>query len=201
MEWNKQYLCWDLYKMKIKEIQRIDKIPEDKFSYIKFVDKAAKDAEKKPGKLELYDGLNIMWAETSNIVRIIAYMDKKPAGYLALKKFKDAYKVYTIGVKPEFRGKGIASTLYDYAISKTKLYSDTMETPAMRKLWTQIFDNYDIKGIDIETGETFDIEYDSNELKAVDPDIDLYSNDEDKRYYLVVQQSLRESLWSKFAGL
>ena len=187
--------------MKIKEIQRIDKIPEDKFSYIKFIDKAAKDAEKKPGKLELYDGLDIMWTETSNIVRIIAYMDKQPAGYLALKKFKDAYKVYTIGVKPEFRGKGIASTLYNYAISKTKLYSDTMETPAMRKLWTQIYDNYDIKGIDIETGETFDIEYGANELKAVDPNINLYSNDEDKKYYLVVQQSLRESLWAKFAGL
>mgnify|MGYP003347193691 CR=1 FL=1 len=103
---------------KIKEIQRIDKIPEDKFSYIKFVDKAAADAAKKPGNVENYDGLDIMWAETKNLVRIIAYMDKKPAGYLALKKFKDAYKVYTIGVKPEFRGKGIASTLYDYAISE-----------------------------------------------------------------------------------
>mgnify|MGYP003339510901 FL=1 len=186
---------------KIKEIQRIDKIPEDKFSYIKFVDKAAADAAKKPGNIENYDGLDIMWAETKNIVRIIAYMDKKPAGYLALKKFKDAYKVYTIGVKPEFRGKGIASTLYDYAISKTKLYSDTMETPAMRKLWTQIFDNYDIKGIDIETGETFDIEYGANELKAVNPEINLYSNDEDHKYYLVVNKSLRENLWLRFAGL
>ena len=78
---------------KIKEIQRIDKIPEDKFSYIKFVDKAAADAAKKHGNVENYDGLDIMWAGTKNIVRIIAYMDKKPAGYLALKKFKDAYKV------------------------------------------------------------------------------------------------------------
>ena len=60
-----------------------------------------------------------------------------------------------------------------------------METPAMRRLWTQIFDNYDIKGIDIETGETFDIEYGANELKAVDPDINLYSNDEDHKYYYV----------------
>ena len=78
------------YMKKIKEIQRIDKIPEDKFSYIKFVDKAAADAGKKPGNVENYDGLDIMWAETKNIVRIIAYMDNKPAGYMALKKFKDA---------------------------------------------------------------------------------------------------------------
>lgn len=187
--------------MKIKEIQRIDKIPEDKFSYIKFVDKAAKDAEKKPGSIEEHDGFDMMWAETPNIVRIIAYEDKRPLGYLALKKFKDGHKVYTIGVKPEGRGKGIASALYDYAISKTKLYSDTMETPAMRKLWTKIYNKYNIKGIDIETGEIFDVESGGEELKAVNPDINLYLDDEDKRYYLVVQESLRESLWLEFAGL
>jgi GNAT superfamily N-acetyltransferase len=185
----------------VKEIQRIDKIPEEEFSYVKFVDKASADAEKKPGKKEEFEGLQLMWSEAKSIVRIIAYEDNKPMGYLALKKFKDAYKVYTIGVKPEARGKGIASILYDYAISKTKLYSDTMETPAMRKLWTKIYRKYDISGLDLETGKKFEIDVDGDELKSLDPDINLYSDNEDKRYFLVVQKGLRENRWLSLAGL
>lgn len=187
---------------RIKEIQRIDPIPEDEFGYDKFVKKAAKDASKDKQDKEEFQGTEFVWAENKkgNMVRIIAYDDNEPLGYLALKKFKDAWKVYTIGVRPAARGKGIASKLYDFAISKTKLYSDTMETPSMRKLWTKIYKKYDISGLDVNSGKTFDIEAKGDELISKDPEIDLYS-DQDKGIYLVVQKGLRESRWLKLAGI
>lgn len=187
---------------RIKEIQRIDPIPEDKFGYDKFVTKSASDAEKIKQEKEEFQGTEFLWSESKNgkMVRIIAYDDNEPIGYLALKKFKDAWKVYTIGVRPMARGKGIASKLYDYAISKTKLYSDTMETPAMRKLWTKIYKNYDISGLDMNTGKTFEIEANGDELVSKDPNINLYS-DKDDGIFLVVQKGLRESRWLKLAGL
>jgi len=187
---------------RIKEIQRIDPIPEDKFGYDKFVTKSASDAEKIKKEREEFQGTEFLWSESKNgkMVRIIAYDNKQPIGYLALKKFKDAWKVYTIGVRPMARGKGIASKLYDYAISKTKLYSDTMETPAMRKLWTKIYKNYDISGLDTNTGKTFEIEANGDELVSKDPNINLYS-DKDDGIFLVVQKGLRESRWLKLAGL
>ena len=187
---------------RIKEIQRIDPIPEDKFGYDKFVTKSAGDAEKVKKEKEDFQGTEFLWSESKNgkMVRIIAYDGNEPIGYLALKKFRDAWKVYTIGVRPMARGKGIASKLYDFAISKTKLYSDTMETPAMRKLWTKIYKNYDISGLDINTGKTFDIEAKGDELVSKDPNIDLYS-DKDDGIFLVIQKGLRESRWLKLAGL
>jgi predicted GNAT family acetyltransferase len=187
---------------RIKEIQRIDPIPEDKFGYDKFVTKSASDAEKIKQEKEEFQGTEFLWSESKNgkMVRIIAYDNNEPIGYLALKKFKDAWKVYTIGVRPMARGKGIASKLYDYAISKTKLYSDTMETPAMRKLWTKIYKNYDISGLDMNTGKTFEIEANGDELVSKDPNINLYS-DKDDGIFLVVQKGLRESRWLKLAGL
>lgn len=187
---------------RIKEIQRIDPIPEDKFGYDKFVTKSASDAEKIKQEKEEFQGTEFLWSESKNgkMVRIIAYDDNEPIGYLALKKFKDAWKVYTIGVRPAARGKGIASKLYDFAISKTKLYSDTMETPAMRKLWTKIYKNYDISGLDINSGKTFDVEAKGDELVSLDPNISLYS-DKDDGIFLVVQKGLRESLWLELAGL
>lgn len=188
---------------RIKEIQRIDPIPEDEFGYDKFVKKAAKDAGRDKQEKEEFQGTEFVWAENKkgNMVRIIAYDRNEPIGYLALKKFKDAWKVYTIGVRPAARGKGIASKLYDFAISKTKLYSDTMETPSMRKLWTKIYKNYDISGLDVQTGKKFDIEASGNELKSLNPEIDLYSDNEDNRYFLVVQKGLKESRWLKLAGI
>ena len=187
---------------RIKEIQRIDPIPEDEFGYDKFVKKAAKDASKDKQEKEEFQGTEFVWAENKkgNMVRIIAYDDNEPLGYLALKKFKDAWKVYTIGVRPAARGKGIASKLYDFAISKTKLYSDTMETPAMRKLWTKIYKNYDISGLDINSGKTFDVEAKGDELVSLDPNISLYS-DKDDGIFLVVQKGLRESRWLELAGV
>ena len=187
---------------RIKEIQRIDPIPEDKFGYDKFVTKSASDAEKIKQEKEEFQGTEFLWSESKNgkMVRIIAYDNNEPIGYLALKKFKDAWKVYTIGVRPMARGKGIASKLYDYAISKTKLYSDTMETPAMRKLWTKIYKNYDISSLDTNTGKTFEIEANGDELVSKDPNINLYS-DKDDGIFLVVQKGLRESRWLKLAGL
>jgi len=187
---------------RIKEIQRIDPIPEDKFGYDKFVTKSASDAEKIKQEKEEFQGTEFLWSESKNgkMVRIIAYDNNEPIGYLALKKFKDAWKVYTIGVRPMARGKGIASKLYDYAISKTKLYSDTMETPAMRKLWTKIYKSYDISGLDTNTGKTFEIEANGDELVSKDPNINLYS-DKDDGIFLVVQKGLRESRWLKLAGL
>lgn len=187
---------------RIKEIQRIDPIPEDKFGYDKFVTKSASDAEKIKQEKEEFQGTEFLWSESKNgkMVRIIAYDDNEPIGYLALKKFKDAWKVYTIGVRPAARGKGIASKLYDFAISKTKLYSDTMQTPSMRKLWTKIYKNYDISGLDINSGKTFDIEAKGDELVSLDPNISLYS-DKDDGIFLVVQKGLRESRWLELAGV
>jgi hypothetical protein len=55
--------------------------------------------------------------------------------------------------------------------------------------------------LDLETGKKFEIKADGNELKSLDPDIDLYSDNEDKRYFLIVQKGLRENLWLSLAGL
>jgi len=186
----------------LKEIERIDPIPEDESGYDKFVTNSAKDAERTKKEKENFQGTDFLWAENKkgDMVRIIAYDKDEPIGYLALKKFKDAWKVYTIGVRPAARGKGIASKLYDYAVSKTKLYSDTMETPSMRKLWTKIYKNYDISGLDTNTDKTFEVEAKGDELVSKDPNIDLYS-DKANGIYLVVQKGLRETRWLKLAGI
>jgi GNAT superfamily N-acetyltransferase len=186
----------------LKEIERISPIPEDEFGYDKFVTNSAKDAERTKKEKENFQGTDFLWAENKkgDMVRIIAYDEDEPIGYLALKKFKDAWKVYTIGVRPAARGKGIASKLYDYAVSKTKLYSDTMETPSMRKLWTKIYKNYDISGLDTNTDKTFEVEAKGDELVSKDPNINLYS-DKDNGIYLVVQKGLRETRWLKLAGI
>lgn len=177
---------WNKY---IKEIQRIGTIPEREGEYDRFVLRFANTVNKLNGKVEEYKQDKFAWAEKGDIIHIISYKDNDPVGYLALKKFKDAWKVYTIGIRPHARKEGIASKLYDFVLSKTKLYSDSMQTPSARKLWIKFHNKYNIYAVDVKDGKKFDVEVAGNELKLKGSEAELYSN-KDNEIHLVIDKQV-----------
>jgi hypothetical protein len=48
--------------------------------------------------------------------------------------------------------------MYDYIISKVKLYSDKMQTPEARKLWVKLASKYKVQGYNKKDKQIFDIE-------------------------------------------
>ena len=183
----------------VKEIKRNSSlIGKGKISYEKFVDWAKQEADKITTKKEKYLDLEFQWAETQtkyvrNIksnesVKVIVYKDNLAVGYIGLENFKDGHKVSTLGVKEQVRGMGIATKMYDYVISKTKLYSDVMQTPEARKLWLKLSQKYKVQGFNLKDNIYFGIEDKGNELISTNPKYELYSDKKYKNYLVVLSK-------------
>lgn len=172
----------------LKEIERSTSLIGGNIDYNQFVDWAKGEADKITNKKETFANLEFQWAETSNGVKVIVYEKNTPLGYIGLEKFEDGYKINTLGVKDKARGKGLATKMYDYVISKTKLYSDKMQTPEARKLWVKLASKYNVKGYDKNTKKIFDLKPEGNELKSLDSNFELYS-DKKNNSYLVIQET------------
>ena len=172
----------------IKEIERSTSLIGGNIDYNQFVDWAKGEADKITNKKESFANLEFQWAENPDGVKVIVYEKNIPLGYIGLEKFEDGYKINTLGVKDAARGKGLATKMYDYIISKTKLYSDKMQTPEARKLWIKLASKHNVKGYDKSTKKIFDIKPENDELKSLDPNFELYS-DKKNNTYLVIQET------------
>lgn len=177
-----------LIRETLLEITRTQTLTNGNVDYDEFVNWAKGKADEiSPGKdFEKFGDLSFQWADGGEDVKIIAYKDDQPIGYVSIEPFQDGHKINTLGLKPSARGGGIAGKIYDYIISKTNLYSDQHQTPEARKLWMRLFDRYKMLGFDIKSGETFEVKKSNGELMSMDPNYELYSDDEDSQTCLVI---------------
>ena len=100
-------------------------------------------------------------------------------GFIWLKPYLDGYSVYTLGIKPEYRGQGIATMLYDTIISKKKLYSDKDQSPEARSLWTKLYSNHEVLGYSEKDNKTFKVKKTMGQLVSADSNYILYDDDVD----------------------
>ena len=112
----------------------------------------------------------------------LMYRDNNIIGFAKVEPFEDSFKMRNIAIKPEFGGEGIGQTIYDYLISKIKLYSDLTQTPQSRKSWVKLSKKYKIKGYNLGSNKIFDVRptKDGTELESVDPKYILYKDWEKK---------------------
>ena len=155
---------------------------QSNINYNQFIDWAKSEADKINQEKENFSNFQFQWAETPDNVKLIAYENNIPLGYVGLEKFEDGYKINTLGVKPEARGKGLASIMYDYILSKTKLYSDVMQTPEAKKLWIKLANKYKVLGYNQSSKQKFNVKLQGNELASTDPKLVLYSNEENDNF-------------------
>jgi len=85
-------------------------------------------------------------------VRVILYRagSETPIGFVVLNRFRDGHSISSLGLTSDARGGGLAGKLYDYIISKTRLYSDIHQTPEARRLWLRLAgltDRYTVRAI------------------------------------------------------
>ena len=90
---------------------------------------------------------------------VYVYKDNNVVGFINLKKFKDGYQVSEVRIKPELRGQGIASKVYDALINQYVLYSDSQQTPASKALWTNLYNKYGkyMSAYDVYSGDLYDL--------------------------------------------
>ena len=155
-----------------------------------FISWAKKQADAITSDREKYGDLEFQWAEGSEDTKIMVYQPgaEVPIGYASIERFEDGHKVGVTTLVPSARGTGAGSKMYDYIISKTKLYSDSNQTPEARKLWVKLSGRYNVMGYDPNTGKTFPVKMGNNELVSADPELELYSDDESSSTRLVIDR-------------
>ena len=168
--------------LSLHEIKNSTSLLKSNIDYNKFIDWAKSEADKITQNKEKFSNFEFKWAETPDNVKLIVYENNIPLGYVGLEKFEDGYKINTLGVKPEARGKGLASVMYDFILSKTKLYSDVMQTPEAKKLWIKLSNKYKVLGYNQSSKQKFDVKLQGNELASTDPKFILYSNEENDNF-------------------
>jgi len=129
---------------------------------------AKKGADKVNTERVPYDDLELQTAKVGGGVRIIAYMDNEPVGYVAIGSVKnlqgapvngiDGVMIETVAVADgpplkNWRGKGIAKKLYAHLIEKYTLFSGASQTPESKGLWNYLKKNYNVKAMDVMTKE------------------------------------------------
>jgi GNAT superfamily N-acetyltransferase len=172
-----------------EDIEEIRRSGSHTAKYNEFIDWAKSEADKISTDRVSFQGFEFQWAESDH-VKLIVYLNGETVGYVALEKFLDGYKIDALGVKPAVRGAGIAMKAYGYILTRTKLYSDKLQSPEARKLWVRLSKVYDVKGIDIKTKQTFDIEPNNkgHELRPVDNSNNLYSRKKAGDIHLVIEK-------------
>lgn len=164
--------------LNLLEIKNSTSLMQSNINYNQFIDWAKSEADKINQEKENFSNFQFQWAESPDNVKLIAYENNMPIGYVGLEKFEDGYKINTLGVKNEARGKGLASIMYDYILSKTKLYSDVMQTPEAKKLWIKLASKYKVQGFNKISKKNFPITSQNNELVSLNSNYQVYSDQE-----------------------
>lgn len=79
-------------------------------------------------------------------------------------KFMDGFKIKYTAVRKEYRGNKFISTIYSLLVTRSRkpLYSDDTQTPDARAMWLALWKSnnfkHDIVAIDVDTGETYEVE-------------------------------------------
>lgn len=86
------------------------------------------------------------------------FEDDALVGYVSLRKYAD--NIYQVGlsqIAPAFRGQGLGTFMYDYAVLNDKLtvISDNRQTPDAKKLWQRFRTNghFIVKPFDLNTNQ------------------------------------------------
>ena len=202
MMYNDKSLLRKVIRGVLLEIKRTSDLTGGNINYDEFVDWAKGVADNnKSSKFDKFSGYEFQWSEGPEDVKIIVHKDSAAIGYVSIEKFKDGYKINTLGVKPSATGSArdkskdspetnapdnnlaskprkLSTIIYDYIVSKVgKLYSDVHQTPQARKLWTKLAQDYDVRGHYIDTGEEFPVQVGKNgELVPDDEKHSLYKD-------------------------
>lgn len=166
----------------LNEIKNSTSLLNSSIDYNQFIDWAKSEADKITQEKEKFQNFDFQWAESPDNVKIIAYENNQPIGYVGLERFEDGYKINTLGVKPQARGKGLAPIMYDYILSKTKLYSDIMQTPEAKKLWLKLANKYNVQGYNKSSKQIFPVKPQGIELASTNPNFMLYSDNENDNF-------------------
>ena len=166
----------------LQEIKNSTTLMQSNVDYNQFIDWAKSEADKVNPDKEKFLNFEFQWAEAANNVKLIAYENGMPLGYVGLEKFEDGYKINTLGVKPEARGKGLASVMYDFILSKTKLYSDVMQTQEAKSLWVKLANKYRVLGYNRSSKQNFNVTAQGKELLSTDPEFVLYADEENDNF-------------------
>jgi len=111
-------------------------------------------------------GFEIVEQSEPDGIRMVAYVDGGPGGYMYLSPILQGYKVNTVQVSEDYRrggssdpGFSVASRMYAHVIGKYQLYSGDSQTPEARRLWLGLNRKYPgrIEAVDITTGETYQV--------------------------------------------
>ncbi|PJB17770.1 MAG: hypothetical protein CO117_10360 [Flavobacteriaceae bacterium CG_4_9_14_3_um_filter_33_16] len=128
---------------------------------------------------------NYGWFDLSNLPKSSKYHkmpinSRSPFPYLklsanlSLNEKEHGYTVEVIGVEPNYRGMGLAPSLYEAALTDLDMpiISDSKQTSAGSALWVKFFKNpkYLVKAINVDTGETGKAYLENNKLAG---DLDI----------------------------
>lgn len=147
----------------------------------KFIDQQFKSIQKRiTGKFHQkgYDWVLVTTPAGIKLFAVDQYLN--PLSYAWLKPFKDGYTIKTIGVKKQFQGRGLGSTMYDKIVSLGKFYSDLDQTPQARKIWAKLFSKYNVMGYSDKDNKYFKVRLRGNELESADPNYVLYTHNRDE---------------------
>ena len=73
----------------LNEIKNSTSLVQSTIDYNQFIDWAKSEADKITKDKERFSHLEFQWAESPDNVKIIAYENNQPLGYVGLEKFED----------------------------------------------------------------------------------------------------------------
>jgi len=130
-----------------------------------------------------------------NLIAIFWIKSGKPAGYVALDRFREGVKIGTLAVGMQYR-RGAAKKIYSFTVDEFgKLYSDDNQTPQARGLWNSLFKSGKFK---MYAEDTLDGMKKYN-LKSMEKDGDLSSKELgldvsfDDEIYLYGDEDIKDS--------
>ena len=179
-----------IIREELLEVTRTTSLRSGNINYDEFtLWQKSKADEVDPDARERVSDMEIQWADSGSMARVIAYREGKPIGFVVLNRFEDGHSISTLGLISAAQGGGIAAMIYDYIIGRTRLYSDVHQTPEARRLWVKLSRKYEVMGWD--AGRTFKVEpnKDGTEMVTVGDGPPVYSDDEGSETRLVIPRS------------
>ena len=100
--------------------------------------------------------------ENQGMIRIVGLINKQIMSYLTLMRWNEYYyRVQSIQVASEFRGKGVAPYFYNIAISDLGLtiISDDVQTRGGQGIWKKLMNNpkFHVDTVDLSTNKPVDM--------------------------------------------
>lgn len=130
------------YEDIVSEIKTIDLDNTGYIGEIKRLWNSVKDRSQAVGKIADYD-VYLYEVKTQKIVFLVDPVEKTPVGSVELKKSGKSYYVDMLAFLPQAQGKGLATKLYEFIVTKLKIMirSGDFQSPGSQKLYAKLAQN------------------------------------------------------------